>query len=394
MLDRLQRFEQLTKELKTPKVSTKSRQQVVDPFFVRDAAAQKCLQAMKSDLLRLQKLTDEAVKASVPTKEAKIAKEFMCMLDTIQSRIPQTKQILSEMDVLARDAEDCEKDTSTTRIMVYRNVIAATTRSFKGVVQSTMNAEAAYRDALAKKLARQLKYAYPDMKEEDIQQLASDPEAASAALSSRLSGGNEDLEGVLLDLKAKHSDLQKLETSVVELAEVFTYFAALVDMQGELIDSIDAHVAQAREQTEQAVAELHSAQNWQRKYLNMKFTFLLVVLVVVIGALLWILDSAHVFRHVVPISVDPSTPVQRPPPPHTHAPETSVASEISDLEISPLAHHTYVAAGQYRAAEPVSTRHKTSGKHHHGKLLRMQDSFEILAPWPSGSDAWQMTWRS
>mmetsp|Transcript_46937 Transcript_46937/g.124183 ORF Transcript_46937/g.124183 Transcript_46937/m.124183 type:complete len:364 (+) Transcript_46937:275-1366(+) len=340
---------------------------------------------MKSDLLRLEKLTDEAVKATVPAKEAKIAKEFMCMLDTIQSRIPQTKQILSEMDVLARDAEDCEKDTSTTRIMVYRNVIAATTRSFKAVVQSTMNAEAAYREALAKKLARQLKYAYPDMKEDDIQQLASDPDAAGAALSSRLSGGNEDLEGVLLDLKAKHSDLQKLETSVVELAEVFTYFAALVDMQGELIDAIDAHVAQAREQTEQAVAELHSAQNWQRKYLNMKFTFLLVVLVVMGGAVLWILDSAQVFRHVVPISVDPSTPVQRPPPPHTHGSKTSAeaASEISDLELSSLTHKSAVGAGNYRA-EPASLSHKASGKHHHGKLLRMQESFEVLS---SGVDA-------
>jgi len=72
------------------------------------------------------------------------------------------------------------------------------------------------------------------------------------------------LQATLQDLHDKYQGLKHLEDSVLELRDLFLYLAALVERQGEQLDSIEVHVENTREYTGQAVLRLDKAREYKQ----------------------------------------------------------------------------------------------------------------------------------
>merc|ERR1712194_515216 len=108
-----------------------------------------------------------------------------------------------------------------------------------------------YRSAVKHKVTRQLRIAYPEALENEILELANeDPASVREAIQKQMQkGGHATLKQTLHDLHGKYNDLKYLEDAVLQLRDLFLYLSALVEEQGQKLDSIELHVENTREYT-------------------------------------------------------------------------------------------------------------------------------------------------
>ncbi len=94
---------------------------------------------------------------------------------------------------------------------------------------------------------------------------------------------------ILADIKARHTDIMKLENSMRELHDMFMDLAILIESEGEMIDHIQSHVSSAREYIDDAVSRTNSAKENQQKARReqiMLIICLIIMVFVLIGVLI------------------------------------------------------------------------------------------------------------
>jgi len=89
-------------------------------------------------------------------------------------------------------------------------------------------------------------------------------------------------------IEDREKDIKKIEKSIVEVNEIFTDLANIVQEQGYMIDNIESNITNTEVATSQGVVELQQASKHQRKARN-KMCILAIILSVVAAALALIL---------------------------------------------------------------------------------------------------------
>ena len=69
---------------------------------------------------------------------------------------------------------------------------------------------------------------------------------------------------IFLDAQEKNENVRTIETSIVELHSMFIDMAALVDQQGDMLNSIEYSVTQSMRYAEQGVGDLEQASEYQK----------------------------------------------------------------------------------------------------------------------------------
>lgn len=75
---------------------------------------------------------------------------------------------------------------------------------------------------------------------------------------------SESLKTVVRDIDARHREILRLERDVLELHELFKDLSTLTALQQERMDTIEAHIQQARKHTERAEDNLNKAEKHQQ----------------------------------------------------------------------------------------------------------------------------------
>ncbi|KAJ6652141.1 hypothetical protein lerEdw1_013182 [Lerista edwardsae] len=94
----------------------------------------------------------------------------------------------------------------------------------------------------------------------------------------------------LNEIETRHSEILKLERSIQELHEMFTYLATEVELQGEMIDRIEKNILDSEDYVKKGQQHLHTAQENQKKARKKKFmigiclTVTVVIILIIIGA--------------------------------------------------------------------------------------------------------------
>lgn len=91
-------------------------------------------------------------------------------------------------------------------------------------------------------------------------------------------------------INERDQEIQKIATSITELATIFKELAVLVIDQGTILDRIDYNMEQVVEQTEKGVVELEQAEKIQKTNRPMKCIGVLLILICLMTMLL-------VFKH-------------------------------------------------------------------------------------------------
>ncbi|XP_070806421.1 syntaxin-2 isoform X1 [Pituophis catenifer annectens] len=90
------------------------------------------------------------------------------------------------------------------------------------------------------------------------------------------------------EIESRHKDIIKLESSIQELHEMFMDMAMLVEVQGEMVNSIEKNVMNAVDYVEHAKEETKKAVKYQSKA-RRKLMFMLIcvtLLIVIVGIIL------------------------------------------------------------------------------------------------------------
>ncbi|TFJ97887.1 CXADR-like membrane protein-like [Platysternon megacephalum] len=93
----------------------------------------------------------------------------------------------------------------------------------------------------------------------------------------------------LNEIETRHDEILKLERSIQELHEMFTYLATEVELQGEMIDRIEKNILDSEDYVKKGHLHLSSARESQQKARKKKFMIIIclsvtvVIVVVIIG---------------------------------------------------------------------------------------------------------------
>ncbi|EPS43824.1 hypothetical protein H072_2181 [Dactylellina haptotyla CBS 200.50] len=160
-------------------------------------------------------------------------------------------------------------------------------RSFETTLNRYQQVEVTYQRRIRERMARQYKIANPNATDAELKEIQEgDANQQIFSQASLTSGRTGAARSALAEVRSRHNDIQKIEKTMVELAELFEQMNQAVVEQGETVDTIETQVAKVEEDTGHAVKELDtaikSAEGARRKKWWCLFLVLLIIIIIVI----------------------------------------------------------------------------------------------------------------
>ncbi len=95
---------------------------------------------------------------------------------------------------------------------VKKTVHRTLTSKFRDVLRQSQQIQTEYKNAMQSKIKRQLKFAKADATEEELEQLARDPEAAQKLIREKVIGpAHRKIQNTVDDIQNKYKDIIRLE---------------------------------------------------------------------------------------------------------------------------------------------------------------------------------------
>lgn len=226
----------------------------------------------------MKEIVDLETEALLPSKLTQLAQRFESQEIVCQRMIRRAKDSLGTLkDAIEEDLEDDEQALRAL-IPVRDSIAKARGLEFKSLVQGFFQVRSLNRQEMIQRARRQLRFAYPDALDEEIDDIMEFPELAFTAVTRRLENGPEvTLDGILGDMEGKKADARKLEQGAKELKLMFLQFSELIDTQGENLTAIEANIKTVIEETTEAITILQDAEAEKRAYERKKLKFYIIL---------------------------------------------------------------------------------------------------------------------
>lgn len=290
MLDRLEELREAARDIHSePHPQGDDKVASAEPHVdlaVQTALAQDAMSWTACDDLRAEVESFEAATAQVqrvvlPSKLQQFTASLKTQEDIVQTRVHRAKALI---DTLRCGEPDAQRHV----VRIRENLAYRVTGAFKELVQRYFNTRQGHREEMLRRARRQLRIAFPEARDEALEDMLEYPELAAIAIARRLERGanapGASIGEVLSELDSTRGDLIRLEDGARELKAMFFKFAELVDAQGEALNSVEAQVHEASDHIAGAVAIYKQAErskeesDWRIWSFRLKvFLFLAVV---------------------------------------------------------------------------------------------------------------------
>ncbi|KAF3280274.1 Plasma membrane t-SNARE, secretory vesicle fusion [Orbilia oligospora] len=163
------------------------------------------------------------------------------------------------------------------------NQVGPLERKFKQTLTTYQQIEVAYQKRSRELLVRQYKIANPNATDDQIRDIQEAEPNAQIFTQATMQGNRTGAaRSALAEVRSRHNDIQKIEKTMVELAQLFEQMNELVEAQGEVVKDIEDHGVRAEEDTRQAVVQLDTAIKSAEGARRKKWWCLLLVLIIII----------------------------------------------------------------------------------------------------------------
>jgi len=134
--------------------------------------------------------------------------------EIVSDNTARQKKVKELLEAMQRDIEESKKtyaEEPETRVKV--TVHRTLTTKFRDVLRVTQQIQNEFKNAMQSKIKRQLKIAKRDATEEELDQLARDPEAAQKLIREQVIGktAHVKIQNAVDDIQNKYKDILKLE---------------------------------------------------------------------------------------------------------------------------------------------------------------------------------------
>lgn len=163
------------------------------------------------------------------------------------------------------------------------------TNRFIEIMTDYQLTQAAYRDKCKATIQRQLEITGRMTTDDEIEEMI---ESGNPAIFTRgIEIETQQAKQSLAEIEARHSDIMKLEKSIMELRDLFVDLATLVEVQGEMVNRVENHVALSKSHVDKARVEVNQAIAYRSKARIKKiicFTILILLIVAIVLASIYV----------------------------------------------------------------------------------------------------------
>ncbi|ROT35528.1 t-SNARE [Sodiomyces alkalinus F11] len=188
--------------------------------------------------------------------------------------------ITNEIKFLERDAARTT-DSSRASKQAQLNSVRKT---FQDELQKYMQMESDYQRRYKDQIARQYRIVNPDASEQEVQQATeadwgNEGVFQTALKSNHLGQANS----VLGNVRARHSELKRIEQTLAEVAQLFQEMAVLVEQQEPVVDAAEQNAQSTVENLQKGNEQVEVANKHARNRRKLKWWCLLVVVLILLA---------------------------------------------------------------------------------------------------------------
>lgn len=258
-------------------------------FFGRITEIQDTIRQIDLNVNRISDLhsrslnnVGEAAQLAAESELASVAQQTSMYTNFVKTSIKSLEAEANKMPASGPAPEGVGRSVRLTQIGAVKN-------RFKETIMRYQEVEKAYRTKYRQRTERQLRIVKPDATQAEIQSALEGETGGQQIFSQALMNSNRQGEarGALREVQERHSDIQRIERTITELAALFQEMSILVEQQDEQLNVIKDHaqhteqeVAAGRQQTDKAVV----AARRRRKRRWICFWLLIVIIIIVIAA--------------------------------------------------------------------------------------------------------------
>lgn len=217
---------------------------------------------------------------STPQVDDSVKRHLESVMASIVSEANRIKLKLKQMGQVNEEIGQRDQLSAEHRIRSTQHQML--TCKFIEVINEYQSTQADYRDRCKARIQRQLEITGRMTTDDEIEDMI---ESGNPAIFTQgIEMETQQAKQTLAEIEARHSDIMKLEKSIMELRDLFVDLATLVETQGEMVNRIENHVALSKSRVDKARVEVNQAIAYRSKA-KIKKIICLTILVLLIGAI-------------------------------------------------------------------------------------------------------------
>jgi t-SNARE complex subunit (syntaxin) len=253
-------------------------------FFEKIGEIQTSIKTGNDNVHQMGVVLEEALLATTQEKEKAASDRLRALVEETNGHIGTVKDSLELLR--QRSQEEERKKPGSAEARIRANMERAMAKKHQQLLQDFQKAQGEFKQALERRQTREMEILMPDATEEDRAEMIERGETPSLIVAQRMAGTHALLLDEVMRIQEKHQDIQRLEASIADLAQMFQEMAVLVDAQGEMLDAIEVHVHKSKGYTTKAIDELvytRKKQYENRRWMCCITLFMLILLLAILG---------------------------------------------------------------------------------------------------------------
>ncbi|XP_041038105.1 syntaxin-4 [Carcharodon carcharias] len=213
----------------------------------------------------------------------------------LQSLREEIKTVASRVRNQLKGIEPTKSDEDQEAFLVEarmrRTQHGVLSRDFVEVMNSCYLLQSHYRDRNVERIQRQLKITGVQISEEKMEEMLESGQ--HEVFTANLMQDTKVTKQTLNEIESRHTEIKRLEKSIIELHEMFMYLAMEVEAQGETIDNIENNISKSVNYVEKAADNMAAAVVSKKKARKKKFCVIICVSVLVLVIIAIIVAVAY-----------------------------------------------------------------------------------------------------
>ena len=263
------------------------KDKTMDDFQSQISEAQSAIKYIELQNDQLIQLKSQVEKATGKEQESEVSSNINKIISEVQAKQSSMKGIIDSLEQMMKEKQN--EDNPETRIK--QNLFGSMTKKYQNVCIKFQNLESDIKNIMQTKNIRAAEIVLgKELSDNEKAEVINDPKYVEQIYGDKLKGGaHVTLQNAVADLEERHKDIKNLEKSILQVHNLIIDLSKLVQLQGEMIDNIDANIQKAVNYVHKGEKNLIKAKENMKKARKKKCIILIIAIVILLIVLVPIL---------------------------------------------------------------------------------------------------------
>ena len=256
------------------------KDKTMDDFQSQISEAQSAIKYIELQNDQLIQLKSQVEKATGKEQESEVSSNINKIISNVQAKQSSMKGIIDSLEQMMKEKQN--EDNPETRIK--QNLFGSMTKKYQNVCIKFQNLESDIKNIMQTKNIRAAEIVLgKELSDNEKAEVINDPKYVEQIYGDKLKGGaHVTLQNAVADLEERHKDIKNLEKSILQVHNLIIDLSKLVQLQGEMIDNIDANIQKAVNYVHKGEKNLIKAKENMKKARKKKCIILIIVIVILL----------------------------------------------------------------------------------------------------------------